>query len=108
MQISETQQELVAANVELEQLKNVKNNQTRKIERLQTSLESQQREMTRLQEELLTTKKSLDETTLARDKEQVSELKIVISYIYTNVLILADRTKNQNELPTSTVTVCQT
>ena len=80
MQISETQQELVSANVELEQLRNAKTNQMRKIERLQTSMESQQREMTRLQEELLRTKKSLDETTLTRDKEQVCELKLVISY----------------------------
>ena len=46
--------------MELEQLKKAKTNQTREIERLQTSMESQQREMT---------------------KEQVSELKLVISYI---------------------------
>lgn len=83
MQISETQQELETTNVELEQLRNEKTDQTREIERLQASLETQQLEMTRLQEELQTTKKSLDEITVAREKELVSEFQLVISYTQT-------------------------
>lgn len=65
------QQELTAANTELQQLRNTTEDQKKEIARIQTSLESEEGETARLQEELQDAKKIQTETVLAKESEKV-------------------------------------
>ena len=65
------QQELTAANTELQQLRNTTKDQKKEITRMQTSLESDKGETARLQEVLQDAKKIQNETVLAKESEKV-------------------------------------
>ena len=65
------QQELTAANTELQQLRNTTKDQKKEITRMQTSLESEKGETARLQEVLQDAKKIQNETVLAKESEKV-------------------------------------
>ena len=65
------QQELTAANTELQQLRNTTKDQKKEITRMQTSLESKKGETARLQEVLQDAKKIQNETVLAKESEKV-------------------------------------
>ena len=65
------QQELTAANTELQQLRNTTKDQKKEITRMQTSLESEKGETARLQEVLQDAKKIQNKTVLAKESEKV-------------------------------------
>ena len=72
--------------MELEQLRNGTRDQEKEVERLQASLVAQQQETTQLKAELQKSKKSLDETALAREKEQVRGLEFIVATLITVIV----------------------